>query len=758
MPGAIPYSDVGGLAAPGTIGVPDDYGRVNADPNAFGAGVAAAGQKLGQATEQAGGTAVDIATQWQALHNKITADDAVNQWGDNARRILSGDPNNPNDHGYLGLQGKDALAARSSVQQQLQDSYQDQTQGMNPAQKLLFDQENRRYLNLISGQVDSHATQQNLVYQQQTAQASVQNSLKTASLSASQGDDAAWKAGVLDAAGKQAAFDRGRGADDQTVQFNAGKVLSEGAKQRTLQLEAQSPLAAQAFIDSNKGMFDPDTLDSLQKYLQPKVRNAQAIGLGDGQLNAAVAQGGVGGAPPALSAVVHQLESGGSMAPGQTGDGGAAHGPMQVHGPALQDVNAKLGTNYTTADLERDPAIGQKVGETYLGMQVEKYGRPDYALGAYNQGPGAMDAAIASGKGVAGLPGGGPQYVENGMKLLQTAQGSGAPGGQKGPPQPQQTQADFFKANYDQISDRVRQQALALHPDDPSFADLAVSRVQTRMGSEIRQQQQHYGADRDTLLQAVNGDFTKGTMPTTIEQLTATPQASQAWDRVQVQQPALAHEVATRLLAANAKPDNGDAKTYGAGFLDTFNRIHLPDGDPNKITDPSQLYGSVGQPGGLTMSGLEKARQELAGRNTTDGEAETAMRGQFFKNARAQISGSDDGLGLKDPKGDDIMLRFMARAYPGHRCRQKGRQVAGAALQPGKPGLRRQVDRIVQADAGAAHGRHAGRDLRRRRSFGPERGTVVRSDEAGRHRRRLPSRQAVARGCRGCGGEAGLHP
>ncbi len=139
--------------------------------------------------------------------------------------------------------------------------------------------------------------------------------------------------------------------------------------------------------------------------------------------------GGAGGAvsagggilPPAanLSDAVHQNESGGRMTPGIWGDNNQAAGPMQVHGGALADVNKRLGTNYTHAQLAAEPEIGKKVGDAYLAIQREKYGRDDYAMGAYNQGPGAMDAAIASGRGVAGLPGGGPQYVANGMARLQ---------------------------------------------------------------------------------------------------------------------------------------------------------------------------------------------------------------------------------------------------------------------------------------------------------------------------------------------------
>ena len=95
--------------------------------------------------------------------------------------------------------------------------------------------------------------------------------------------------------------------------------------------------------------------------------------------------------------------------------------------------------------------------------------------------------------------------------LGQTSGISGAP---SAPPTPQQSPADYYRANYDALSEQVRAQAQAQAPDDPQFADLAVSRVQAKMGSAIRQQTESYKADNDTILQAVNGDFSKGTMPT----------------------------------------------------------------------------------------------------------------------------------------------------------------------------------------------------------------------------------------------------
>ena len=175
-----------------------------------------------------------------------------------------------------------------------------------------------------------------------------------------------------------------------------------------------------------------------------------------------------------------------------------------------------------------------------------------------------------------------------------------------------------------------------------------MARTEQQLNAEIRQQDIAYGTDRDTVLRAANGDLARGIRPATVDQLTAmSPQVSDAWNRLQVQQPEVAHQVATRLLSENAKETTGDAKTYGPGFFSVFQKIHAPDGDPNKVSDPAQLYSMVGQPDGLTMAGLAKAREEIQAKGTPDGEAETHMRTQFFKDAHGQITGTDDGLGSR---------------------------------------------------------------------------------------------------------------
>lgn len=115
-----------------------------------------------------------------------------------------------------------------------------------------------------------------------------------------------------------------------------------------------------------------------------------------------------GGNTPAFESGVHQNESGGSMAPGVTGDGGQAHGVMQMHADALKDVNSTFGTNLTPQQLDQWPELGKWAGDRYLALQQQKFG-PVNGVAAYNAGPGRTQQAIA---GQAPLPASTVNYVQ----------------------------------------------------------------------------------------------------------------------------------------------------------------------------------------------------------------------------------------------------------------------------------------------------------------------------------------------------------
>lgn len=94
-----------------------------------------------------------------------------------------------------------------------------------------------------------------------------------------------------------------------------------------------------------------------------------------------------------------------------------------------------------------------------------------------------------------------------------------------------------------------------------------------------------------------------------------------------------------------------DMKEYGSGMFGLIQDIgagknvtiqdlmkHLPDKDGNG--------------GDLTIQGFEK----MKGMITKDPESqnEMAMRTQIFKDVKKELSGEDDGLGIKDPKGEHL--------------------------------------------------------------------------------------------------------
>lgn len=135
-------------------------------------------------------------------------------------------------------------------------------------------------------------------------------------------------------------------------------------------------------------------------------------------------------------------------------------------------------------------------------------------------------------------------------------------------------------------------------------------------------------------------------------------------------------------------------RTYGPGFWDIYKQIHAPAGDPGKITDPSQIYDKVRPGGPLTIAGADKAIAEIRGAKTPEGEAEAQMKKQFFEHvARPQITFTDEQLKIKDQKGDENFLKFLAAATTVY---DKGKASGLTAAQLLDPESKDYVGRIIE--------------------------------------------------------------
>lgn len=684
-----PYSPVAS-AAPETQ-APNDYIRSDATPADFGGQIGGALQQAGQTGERVGAEGMDLATQQQGMINQSLAQNAETDY----ITKLSGITDK-----YKTLEGLDAVGAHTQTVADIA-ALRQQTLATIPtggAQRA-FNMLAQRHETYAISDVGSYWASQVKGAALKSAQATATTAINQTGLPTVAADDSRFDYNLQSATLGLNDVMMHSGYSGGTVDQKTGKVsydtsTPDGKAAQSVYDERYNDLASKAWTNRVHTLADDPTSGSvtnalsvfnahkdqipaqaqmeLSAYLTPKLRAVNANAAAGTAVRTADASYVASIGSPGTSNVadaIHGQESGGRATSVTSVDG--AMGGWQIKPDTFKQY-AQPGESIT------NPTDNEAVGRRIINDLSQKFnGDPARIAVGYFSGPGNVAPAGSATPWVKDATDGNHKSVSSYVSDVMGRMGPGSyqvastgntipppPSGSVAIPSPPQTKADYYRTHESDIVESARQTAMIAHPDDPMAADLAASRAQQQVSAVIRQQEVAYKADSDMVYQAANGDLAKGTAPMTVDQLTATsPDVKAAWDRLQAQQPVIAHEVATRLLTENARTNGGDAKTYGAGFSSVFNRIHAPDGDPNRITDQSQLYNMVGQPGGLTMSGLEKARQEINGKNTPDGEAESKMREQFFRTAHGVLTGTNDGLGLKDPKGEELYLRFMASAY-----------------------------------------------------------------------------------------------
>lgn len=96
------------------------------------------------------------------------------------------------------------------------------------------------------------------------------------------------------------------------------------------------------------------------------------------------------------------------------------------------------------------------------------------------------------------------------------------------------------------------------------------------------------------------------------------------------------------------------------GKAGTFNslyyRIHLPENDPNKITDSMQLMSYIGK--GLRSQDLGKLGAELRSAQTEDGSDISNLKRQLIDKARKTLTRSNPMYGIHDEPGEEQLLKF----------------------------------------------------------------------------------------------------
>lgn len=222
------------------------------------------------------------------------------------------------------------------------------------------------------------------------------------------------------------------------------------------------------------------------------------------------------------------------------------------------------------------------------------------------------------------------------------------------------TLSQFYQQNGEKIINRAR--ALAAPYGDPALADRAAAMTKQQMDRTIHLQQEADKADRQTIDGALLGQYSKGALPTSEQELVNTdPKIAATWQRYKESDPAGAQAVITNLLTANAK---GKAQGMGTDFYSNLKQALAP-GDPQTVTDASKFLPKVGSgtSAQLTNSGYSALQQITKMRGTPQGEAFAQQFNNFVDDMHARITASDARTGAVDKKGDANFNKFMVSVF-----------------------------------------------------------------------------------------------
>lgn len=670
------------------------YQRIQSSPAQFGALIGQAEQRLGAGAEQAGSELFGAYQHQQQIYNEVTADDAYNNLQRSYHNILFGDPNDPTKVGYYALRGADALTARPIVAQQLDQVRQQIKATMrSPMASIAFERDSRRLQLFTMDAVGRHADQQMDAYAVATQRSAKQ--LELQAIGSYYSDPQAVAGHTEDyvrAAVREAQSVYGGNADPAIINNAITKARSEAAAAQIRgYLAHNDPIGAARVLRENEGRLEPATALRFHGALsQANVSSAvdRAMGVISSSGKPVVTPAEVAAeavrqnVDPALANTTAAIESGHGANVGQ-GEHARVRGNIFQMGPS--ERSSVGGSRESMGSPQQQVAEGVAFLANKKQELTSALGRPPSNAEIYlahQQGtagavglltkPNARagdvvgDAAIRDNGGDPNAPA--SAFVQRISQIYNSKERQFAQGGpalsfsdagtvsEAGVPTKPATAAPDYSAAERSIL------------EDPSLNEVekrqALNRVKERANLEwtdqTRKYEQHQREMRAASAHAASDIISRLIKdPTSVD-----PKADIADNPAFADDPSRKEALYKMQQAAMAGGNDHDTKTYGRGFYQAFREVHAPADDPNRITDPSQLYSRVGPDGDLTVAGVEKLARELQDKRTPEGEAWAEMQKQFMRNAHAQISGHDEGLHIRDPRGEELFLKFMAQALP----------------------------------------------------------------------------------------------
>lgn len=680
----------------------NDYLNVRSDPNAFGAQIGNAEQEAGQKGQEVADKGMDYATKVATMATEAKTNDVIaNQWGP-AVADLSGK--------YRQLQGKDAIDGYQPYVDSLQKlRTQYIGQATSPLEQNLLGNYMTRHL---SAELDSAKRWQDTQltsYEDQSAEGFVKEQGSIATTNYTDANMVNGAKSAMEAMILKHGLDRG--LPMEAIKENQQNAWGQTAASIVSRAVANHDVEyANNFYGEHKDSIPGHQQLEIDKMLSSETMQAT------GSKNAQALLSGL--PPPGISPTVQAARS-------ATADAANAVGIDPNHALTILKIETSDGQNLgkrgdigqtgkggTLEDQAQHLAEEAKKSKDVADNALGRDSQPWEQYVCYQQGAGGGPALLKADPNAKAVDVLSPLYSSP-QKALSAVKGNGGnatmSAGQF---------LDFIKQKYTEEAQRA---AIAPLPADTSTVLGANPKPAVAMQPGATPVQSLMEMDKvypDAIQRAnaiPNMYEREATLKSLEQQHSVYQQAAGAWKTQFVNKAqtlamdpgftstdqippdmrsALADNPITMQYLetrANYNLEHGagtvtkDQREYGPGFYDAFKAVHAPADSPDRISDITQLQSRVGPKGDLTIAGYDKLAKELQNKGTPEGEAEGMMKKQFFANAKGQISGADEGLHIKDPKGDEIFLKFMAHALPAYEKGKSEGKSPAQLLSPDSP-------------------------------------------------------------------------
>jgi hypothetical protein len=623
-----------------SVGMPNDYLSVRANPNAFGAQVGQALEGTGKVLGQMGDEAMNIAVQRQGMINETLSTDAETQAASAYGAIMGK---------YKSMEGLQAVHALPQTVSDLTQVRQTIRATLpNVAAQRSFDLLAARRESYALGDINNYAATQIKVADTRSASAALNQAIDSASdysvaSSDVQSQDALMNvkfqaARVLnnqgygegagtgmkqDAKGNLTFSDTPEGNQakdvyDDFMSKAAGKIWENRITTLANDPKNGSVTKAVDVLARNKDDIPSATYAKLSHMLAPAVRSEQARGIADDvktNLDRAYATQFTNTSGPAGPKDLVDI-----FANQESGNGKTSANIGQIQ-PDTWSKFAKPGENINNS------ADNRAVMDRMLNKYTADYdGDTSRVAVAYFSGPGNVapvgsptpylhDYKDSQGKSVS-------SYVDD-IKTKTSSSGG------------YQSQADYIRTNYTDLVQQARDKAREAHPDDATFEDQAVARTQQHLNDVIRTQELQTRGDQDLVLQATKGKYTGNNPLTNSSQINLMPkEVRDAWDRWNLNDPYAAKKL-DNLVSANSR---GKAVTYGTDFykhfLDVANGTTKNPVDLMSYIDPANKNDSP-----LTNTGYERLSKITQDIQTPEGHAFIQAESNFLQDTHRLYTG-----------------------------------------------------------------------------------------------------------------------